>query len=57
MNTHGTGKAKQAIAPSREDAGPTPRLLNMGLAASGKPKARRERRKVLAEVALAAYRP
>ena len=57
MKIHGTGRARHAIAPSSDAAGPTPRFLNIGLAASGRPKASNDRRKVLADVALAAYGP
>jgi hypothetical protein len=53
----GTGKARHAIPPSRLQAGPTPKFRNIGRAASGRPKASRERINVLAAKALAAKGP
>lgn len=50
----GTGIATAATAPIMLIAGPTPRFLNMGPAASGSPAAIRLRKNVFAAVADAA---
>jgi hypothetical protein len=55
MNMKGTGSAKAAMPPRIDIAGPTPRWLNIGLAASGRPPAIKLRKNVLAETAEAAY--
>lgn len=39
MNRNGTGMATVAIAPNIDTAGPTPRVWNIGFAASGNPAA------------------
>lgn len=57
INIKGTGMAIVATPPRIDIAGPTPRAWNMGLAARGSPAAKILRRKVFAEVALAAYTP
>lgn len=54
MNKKGTGIAMVATAPKMDMAGATPRLWNIGIAASGNPAARTLRRKVFADTALAA---
>jgi len=54
MNRNGTGSARHATAPRILPAGPTPSRRNIGLAASGSPNAKNERRNVLAETELAA---
>ncbi|KAG9817515.1 hypothetical protein KCU77_g17698, partial [Aureobasidium melanogenum] len=54
MKMKGTGKANAATPPRMLIAGPTPRLLNIGLAASGRPPAIMLRKNVLAETADAA---
>lgn len=54
MSRKGTGNAKQEMPPNRLDAGPTPKPSNMGRAAMGIAHARRERKIVFAETALAA---
>ena len=54
MNINGAGNARQEIPPSTLAAGPTPKLRNMGLAASGSPAAMRHLSRLLAETALAA---
>lgn len=54
MNIKGTGSAKQATPPRMLIAGPTPKLLNIGRAAMGKPAANTLRRKVFALTAEAA---
>jgi hypothetical protein len=55
MKMKGTGKASRDIPPSILDAGPTPSPRNMGLAANGIPKAIKQRRRLFAATALAAY--
>lgn len=57
MNKNGTGKARQEMPPSTLAAGPTPMLMNIGLAARGSPQANKHLRRLLAETALAAYGP
>lgn len=54
ININGAGKARQEIPPSTLAAGPTPKLRNMGLAASGSPAAMRHLSRLLAETTLAA---
>jgi hypothetical protein len=56
MNKNGTGMAITATPPNKDIAGPTPRLLNMGVAARGNEAAKALLRSVLADVALAAYK-
>jgi hypothetical protein len=55
MNINGTGIAITATPPRRDMAGPTPKLRNIGLAASGNAAAKMLRRKVFPDTALAAY--
>jgi hypothetical protein len=57
MNMNGTGRAKQEMAPSRLAAGPTPMFKNIGLAAKGIAHDNRERKNVLAAIALDAKGP
>lgn len=55
MNMNGTGIAITATPPRIDIAGPTPRLWNIGFAASGNPAAKTLRKKVFPDTALAAY--
>jgi hypothetical protein len=55
MNINGTGMARTATPPRIDIAGPTPKLWNMGFAASGNAAAKMLRRKVFPDTALAAY--
>lgn len=55
MNINGTGIAITATPPRIDTAGPTPKLWNIGDATSGNPAAKKLRRKVFPDTALAAY--
>jgi hypothetical protein len=55
MNKKGTGNARRDIPPSILEAGPIPSPKNMGLAANGIPQAIKQRRRLFAAMALAAY--
>ncbi len=55
IKMNGTGIARVATAPRIDIAGPTPRVVNIGLAARGNPAAKTDLKNVFAETALAAY--